>query len=112
SDLLGFLSQPDSIIVGRQWASSHGLSVGDQVALVTPPGRRAFPVRGLVEPRGLASTLAGRVVVMDLYAAERAFTADGQISQIDLVLDGGADVERGRGAVAAIPQPGCAAEEP
>jgi putative ABC transport system permease protein len=112
SDLLGFLSQPDSIIVGRQWASSHGLSVGDQVALVTPTGRRAFTVRGLVEPRGLASTLAGRVVVMDLYAAERAFTADGQISQIDLVLDEDADVGRVQGAVAAILPPGLSAQEP
>src|SRR5262249_30884065 len=81
SDLLGFLSQPDSIIIARQWASSHGLSVGAQLALVTPTGRQVFTVRGLVEPRGLASTLAGRIVVMDLYAAQRAFTADGQISQ-------------------------------
>jgi putative ABC transport system permease protein len=111
-DLLGFLGQPDSIIVGRQWASSHGLSVGDQVALVTPTGRRAFTVRGIVEPRGLAATLAGRVVVMDLYAAQRAFTADGQISQIDLVVDPAADMDRVRGAVAAVLPPGLVVEEP
>src|SRR5262249_29251075 len=111
-DLLGFLSQPDSIIVGRQWASSHGLAAGDPVALVTPSGRRPFPIRGLVEPRGLASTLGGRVVVMDLYAAQRAFTADGQISQIDLVLDDGVDPERVRGAVAAVLPAGLRVEEP
>jgi putative ABC transport system permease protein len=101
-DLLGFLGQPDSIIVGRQWASSHGLSVGDQAALVTPTGRRAFTVRGIFEPRGLAATLAGRVVVMDLYAAERAFTVDGQISQIDLVVDPAADI-----GACAVPSPPC-----
>jgi len=111
-DLLGFLGQPDSIIVGRQWASSHGLSVGDQAVLVTPTGRRAFTVRGIVEPRGLAATLAGRVVVMDLYAAQRAFTADGQISQIDLVLDPAADMDRVRGAVAAVLPPGLVVDEP
>src|SRR5262249_34915957 len=111
-DLLGFLSQPDSIIVGRQWASSHGLAVGDPVALVTPSGRRTFTIRGLVEPRGLASPLAGRVVVMDLSAAQRAFTADGQISQIDLVLDDGVDAERVRGAVAAVLPAGLRVEEP
>jgi putative ABC transport system permease protein len=111
-DLLGFLSQPDSIIVGRRWASSHGLAAGDRVALVTPSGRPTFTIRGLVEPRGLASTLAGRVVVMDLYAAQRAFTADGQISQIDLVLDDGVDPERVRGAVAAVLPAGLRVEEP
>jgi putative ABC transport system permease protein len=50
--------------------------------------------------------------VMDLYAAERAFTADGQVNQLDLVLAEGADVGRVKAAVAAVLPPGLRVEEP
>src|SRR5262249_40111705 len=67
-----------------------GLAVGQTVPLVTPTGVKEFIVRGLLEPQGVARALGGRLVVMDLYAAQRAFAADGQINQIDLVLAPGA----------------------
>ena len=51
--------------------------------MVTPEGVRAFTVRGLLEPQGLARTLDGRLVVMDMYAAEDVFTSAGQINRID-----------------------------
>jgi putative ABC transport system permease protein len=53
---------------------------------------KTFTVRGLLEPQGLAKMLGGRLVVMDLYAAERAFTADGEINRIDIVASEGSDV--------------------
>jgi putative ABC transport system permease protein len=92
-DLVAFLAQPDSIVLGREFAERRGLAVGSPLSLVTPTGVRHFTVRGLLEPQGLAQTLQGRLIVMDLYAAQRAFTADGQINRIDVLLDDAADVE-------------------
>jgi putative ABC transport system permease protein len=85
-DPLVFVSQPDSIILGREFADRRGLHVDDKLNLVTPHGTRTFTIRGLVDPQGVARTLSGRLVVMDLLAAEQAFTTPGEINQIDVLL--------------------------
>lgn len=110
-DVLQFLNNPDSIVLGREFAERRGLRRGDTVALVTPTGVRQFVVRGLLDPEGLAKTLRGRLVVMDLYAAERAFTSDGQINQIDVVVHPNAKVDDVRAAVAAVVGDGLIVEE-
>ena len=111
-DLVVFLSQPDSIVLGREFARSRGLNPGKTVDLATPQGVKRFTIRGLLDAEGIARTLGGRIVVMDLYAAERAFTRDGQISQIDIVVRPGADPERVKVAVASVLPPGLKVEEP
>lgn len=111
-DLLIFLSQPDSIVLGKEFAARRGLHVDDPLTLVTPQGRRRFMVRGLLEAEGTAKTLGGRLVVMDVYAAQRAFAVDGQVHQLDLVLADGADVEVVKRAVAAVLPPTLRVEEP
>src|SRR5439155_16681457 len=73
-DPLLFLSQPDSIILTRAFAERRGVSVGSDVALVTPRGNRTYKVRGLLDPKGVARVYGGSLVVMDLYAAEASFT--------------------------------------
>jgi putative ABC transport system permease protein len=45
-DLTLFLSQPDSIVLGEQFASARGLVVGSTLDLVTPRGVKRFTVRG------------------------------------------------------------------
>jgi putative ABC transport system permease protein len=111
-DVLQFLNNPDSIVIGRELADRRGLHRGDSLDLVTPAGVRRFVVRGLLDPEGLAGTLKGRLVVMDLYAAERAFTADGQITQIDVVVRPNASVDATKAAVAAVVGDGLVVEEP
>ncbi len=111
-DLVVFLSQPDSIVVGREFAESRGLGEGDTIALVTPRGVKPFTVRGLLDPQGVARTLRGRLVVMDLYAAQRAFTADGQITQIDVLVTDAAVADDVKAAVARTLPPGLWVEEP
>src|SRR5205823_6620266 len=110
-DPIVFLSQPDSILLGRAFAASRGLQPGQPLVLAAPRGLKRFTVRGLLDPQGLAQTLGGRLVVMDLYAAERAFTADGQINQIDVVVLDDADVDATRRGVATALPPGLTAEE-
>jgi putative ABC transport system permease protein len=111
-DPLVFLNDPRSVILTREFAERRGLSLGQEVPLVTPTGVKTFIVRGLLEPQGVARALGGRLVVMDLYAAQRAFAADGQINQIDLVLDQGADVPATRAALTAALPPGLEVQEP
>lgn len=103
-DLLVFLSRPDSIVIGREFAEARGLEQGATIDLVTPRGVKPFTVRGLLDAQGVARTLGGRLVVMDLYAAERAFTDDGQITQVDVVVsDPGAAREVGAAVAAVLP---------
>jgi putative ABC transport system permease protein len=111
-DALQFLNTPESIVLGREFADRRGLARGDNLDLVTPAGVKRFTVRGLLDPEGLARTLRGRLVVMDLYAAELAFTADGQINQIDVVVDGTANLNATKAAIASVLPAGLPVEEP
>jgi putative ABC transport system permease protein len=111
-DLLVFLSQPDSIIIGREFAEERHLGIGSRLPLVTPSGSKVFTVRGLLDAQGLAKALAGRFIVMDLFAAERAFTSPGRITQIDVLLDEGASVEDVKPRLAAAIPSGLEVEEP
>lgn len=85
-DPLIFLSQPDSIIITRTWADRHGLRLNDQLELMTPKGRRRFTIRGALEPQGIARAYGGNLVVMDLAAAEEAFTRREFVNRVDVVL--------------------------
>lgn len=93
-DLTVFLNQPDSILIGRELAERRGLKEGDALELVSPAGVKGFTVRGLLDPdpQGWSRVLNGRLVIMDLYAAQRAFTADGSINRIDVLVDESAAV--------------------
>ncbi len=55
------------------------------IDLVTPTGQRTFTVRGLLEPRGVAQVYGGNLLIMDLPAAEAAFTRPGFVNRIDVV---------------------------
>ncbi len=111
-DVLAFLNQPDSILVGSEFAASRGWKKDDPISLVTPRGVRRFTIRGLLDADGLAKVLRGRLVVMDLYAAERVFTADGRVNEVDVVLGPGADAAAVKRAIEAKAPPGATVEEP
>jgi putative ABC transport system permease protein len=111
-DLVEFLNQPDSILLGRQFADSRGLDVGDVLELVTPVGVRSFTIRGLLDPQGTARVLQGRLVVMDVYAAQPIFVGPGRINQIDVLTAPDANIEAvGEGIAPFLPS-GIRAEEP
>jgi putative ABC transport system permease protein len=110
-DLVEFLNSKTAIVLGREFAERRGLSVGSTLDLFTPRGRQQFVVRGLLSPEGIARTLGGRLVVMDIFAAELAFTAERQINQIDLVVSQGRE-EAVKAAVQARLPLGFTVEEP
>src|SRR3989442_11742448 len=104
-DPLVFLSQPDSILLPRSFAGPRGLEVGTKLELETPTGRRRFTVRGLIEPEGIGRVHGGNLVVMDLFAAERAFTRPGLINRVDVVVARDWEVTVVRNALAsALPE--------
>ena len=111
-DPLIFLAQPDSVVLTRAFAGRRGLRVGDQLTLVTPAGRRAFTVRGLLEPDGVARVYGGNLVVMDLYAAEAAFTRPGLINKLDVVVGRDRDVDAVAAAIRAMLPPGLGVAAP
>jgi putative ABC transport system permease protein len=90
-DKVAFLNRADSIVIGRELAARRHLDIGSPFDLVLPSGVRRFVVRGLLESEGLARTLAGRIVVMDLFAAEAAFTGPKLVNRIDVVVIPGAE---------------------
>jgi putative ABC transport system permease protein len=111
-DLIEFLNQPDSVVLGRQFADSRGLTIGDTLRLVTPIGVKSFTVRGLLDPQGTARVLKGRLVVMDVAAAQPIFGSPGQVNQIDVVTGGGEDIEAVRAAILPLLPSGIRVEQP
>ncbi len=111
-DLGKFLNAPAAILVGREFGERRGLRTGDALSLVTPTGLQRFVVQGLLEPKGVARTLRGRFVVMDLFAAERAFASEQKINQIDVVVGDTMRPDEVGGAIARVLPAGLRVEEP
>jgi putative ABC transport system permease protein len=111
-DPLVFLSQPDSIAVPRRFADRRGLALGSTLALETPSGRRTFTVRGLLEAEGVGLVYGGSLVVMDVWAAQAAFTKPGLITRVDVVVPADHDRDAVRAAIAAILPAGLRVDSP
>jgi putative ABC transport system permease protein len=111
-DPLVFLNQPDSVILTNEFARRRNLRVGDGIELEAPAGRQHFTIRGLLEPEGIARVHGGDLAIMDLYAAEAAFTHPGLINRIDVVVKRDADVGRVREQIAGLLPPGLTVEPP
>jgi putative ABC transport system permease protein len=72
------------------FAEGAGIRLGDSVKLIS---RRPLSVKvvGLVGPRGVAGFNKGGVIFLPLGAAQRWFTARGQVNSIDIVLQEGVE---------------------
>lgn len=92
-DPLIFLSQPDSLLLTREFSLRRGVTIGDSIDLVTPAGNRRFVVRGLLDASGVARVYGGNLVVMDLYAAEKWFTRPGYVNRVDIVVSHDREVD-------------------
>ncbi len=111
-DPLVFLNHPDSVLLTREFADRKHLAVSDSIELETPTGRHRFTIRGLLDPEGVARVYGGNLLVMDLQAAEVAFTEPGLINRVDVVVKRDDDVGRVAGAIAAILPQGLRVDPP
>ncbi|MBI3940472.1 MAG: ABC transporter permease [Acidobacteria bacterium] len=88
-DPLGFLAQPDSICLTREFAKRNNLKLQDAIELDTAAGHKRFVVRGLVTPGNLASAFGGNIAVMDIYAAQFVLNRGPKFDRIDIALQSG-----------------------
>lgn len=111
-DALRLLTDPASAIVPATFARAHGLAVGSTLTIQT--GDRTIPlvVRGLLTNDGPAQALEGRLVLMDIAAAQQAVDGFGRVDRLDLPLARGADVASAASAIAARLPPGLIVERP
>lgn len=92
-DPLVFLNQPDSTLIPAAFARELGVGKGDSIGINTPQGRKYLTVRGIIGDGGVGRTFGGRLAVMDLFSAQDLFAAPDRLSQIDLRVEDGADVD-------------------
>ena len=85
-DPLVFLAQPNSIIVSKELADRNRLSIGSKLPLRTAEGQVDFIVRGIMQPRGLATAFGGNLAVMDVYAAQKMFGRGRTFDRVDVIL--------------------------
>jgi putative ABC transport system permease protein len=91
-DPLVFLARPDSVALTSHFLDELGRAVGDRIVVRGPSGPTALVVRAALEARaGPASLFAGRLALMDVFAAQRLFGLDRRFSRIDVTLAPGVD---------------------
>ena len=88
-DPLVFLAQPDSLIVSKELADRARLMVGSNLPLGTTDGEKAFTVRGIMKPAGLATAFGGSLAIMDVYAAQKMFGRGRTFDRIDVGVSPG-----------------------
>jgi len=93
-DALSFLNQPDSAVVTKSLAARLGLERGDELAIELPRGSSRLTVRGVLSDDGVGQASGGKLVVMDLYAAQDALGMPARVSQVDVLVDPGVTPER------------------
>lgn len=86
-DPILFLSSPESVLVTEAFARDLGLSVDEQLPVMTSLGRKRLVVRGTVRPQGAARLLGERVAIMDVFAAQLLFGKKGKFDRISISID-------------------------
>jgi putative ABC transport system permease protein len=101
-DPLIFLAQPDSLIVSRELATRHGLGLGGRIQIETAEGRKAFTIRGIMKPSGLATAFGGNLAIMDVFAAQHMFGRGRTFDRIDLALTADAKLDEAQRQLGAL----------
>jgi putative ABC transport system permease protein len=111
-DPLVFLAQPDSLIVSKELADRNGLDLGDALPLETAAGRKAFTIRGIMKPAGLATAFGGNLAIMDVYAAQLMFGRGRTFDRIDLAIAGETPLQQAEAELASLLGPGFDVQPP
>ena len=91
-DSVPLMTQYDSVVLSREFATAHGLRMGQTFVVETAHGRRELTVRGLLEPRGLGLAYAGSIGVMDIDGAQETFGKNGVFDRIRVMAGAQAQV--------------------
>jgi putative ABC transport system permease protein len=87
SGAVRFLLDPQAIALSQSIAQKGGLKVGSKLQLLVGPRRRSFVVVAILADDASARAFGGDFALLDIAAAQEAFSEVGRITQIDLVAD-------------------------
>lgn len=108
ADFSQFLSQPDTILIGKDMAQRYNLRVGSTITFRVGDRRPVLRVIGILQPADANSSRAlDGLGIVDIGAAQVLFNMPGKISHIDLIADERTEVGQMRLAqIRAILPPG------
>ncbi|MCE2452909.1 MAG: FtsX-like permease family protein [Nitrospinae bacterium] len=74
--------------------------------------RMRFRVRGVLKPEGMAKSMDGRLLILDIGVAQEVFERYGRLDRIDLILEDGGEIESIRERIQSFLPPGAVVERP
>ena len=110
-DLLLLLTDPNSLLLGRGFATRHHLRSGSELTLVANDRPQKFTVRGVLADSGPGRALAGNIAVMDIAAGQLLFGRQGKLDRIDMVVPP-ERLAKTRARLAPLLPPGVSLERP
>ena len=111
AEVLSRIADPEGLFIARGAADVLGVGVGDFVE-VEAARRMRFRVRGVLRPAGMAKSMDGRLLIMDIGVAQEAFERFGRLDRIDLILEEGGEIESVREKIQQVLPPGAVVERP
>lgn len=106
------LRTPGWVAVGRAFAQTRALAVGDSLMVTSGSRRVQLRVGALLDLEDLAPLASPNLAVMDIAQAHDRFAPDGGLSQVDLVLAEGSNREEAASRLAAALGAGYAVQQP
>jgi putative ABC transport system permease protein len=92
-EFLDLLRDSHAVVLTEKFARRHALVVGSTVAITFGDSSDIFQVRGLLQDEGPAKTLDGNFVLMDIAAAQLAFSRLGRVDRLEVSLRPDADID-------------------
>jgi putative ABC transport system permease protein len=86
-------TDPGALLIAQEFADERHLHLGDTVRITSPTGLKTLTVRGLLAPQGFGRAFGGRLVIMDLPAAQALLGKASRLDQLDVILTPDADIE-------------------
>jgi len=90
-DPLSFINDPFAILLSETLAQKLGVGAGGSVRMRTAFGVESFHVEGVVKETSKAKAFGGRVAILSIDAAQRAFGAENRVDRIDIEVTKGLD---------------------
>ena len=106
------LEDDGQVLLEDAYAQSLGLDVNSTIRLLSPSGVTELRLVGLLAPRGAAAVNGGAVAIMPLKTAQHLYGLDGEVNNLNLVLEEGADRERVAQEVSKRLPPGLTVQAP
>ena len=85
-EILSRIADPQGLFIARGVADALGVGSGDFVELEAVR-RMRFRIRGVLKPEGMAKSMDGRLIIMDIGVAQEVFERFGRLDRIDLILE-------------------------